>query len=207
MENIMFYFYNHELLFLVFLCCPPLFFWFGAFYFCQFSFLCQIVTHRLTPGSSPSPRLVIQPISPSIQPCSPSSVFSSTLLTPFSHFPLLLLSNCQAALGPAQHLRHRLLILLDHRKKHVCLWNVQASLDYDYMAAECVWVCAHMLVCISAGSYFFSCNESRWGESVSAPPPPPPPHISRNFSSPPPLPLALTVGWGCAFYWLCGLWW
>lgn len=53
------------------------------------------------------------------QPLLHSSV--SLSLHSLSHFPLLLLSNCQAALGPALHRRHRLLILLDHRKKHVCL--------------------------------------------------------------------------------------
>ena len=61
-------------------------------------------------------------------------------------------------------------------------------LDCDYMAAECagesvcvcvcvrarvcVSPCVRTLVCVSAGSYFFSCNESRWGESVSVPPAP-----------------------------------
>lgn len=46
-----------------------------------------------------------------------------------------------------------------------------------HSASVCVFVCVsffvHILVCISAGSYFFSCNESRWGESVSIPPAPP----------------------------------
>lgn len=37
-------------------------------------------------------------------------------------------------------------------------------------ASECV--CTFTRV-YSAGSYFFSCNESRWGESVSIPPAPP----------------------------------
>lgn len=67
----------------------------------------------------------------------------------------LLLPNCQAAPGPAQHLRHWLLILLDHRKKHVCLWNVRAS--PDYASAERVFAsfpCLHS-------------RESRWEGSAS----------------------------------------
>ena len=78
--------------------------------------------HRLAWGSSHGPNLVIQHIPPSIKPCTPTLVPSPSFsLRSLSHFPFLLLSNCQAAPGPARHLRHRLLILLDHRKKHVCL--------------------------------------------------------------------------------------
>lgn len=155
--------------FLIWLCAPLL--WFGASSFCQFSL------PNLHPCIA-SPRVVhMVPI----KYFNPSLLRSSLALLPhfvpfsphsLSHFPLLLLSNCQAALGPAQHLRHRLLILLDHRKKHVCLWNVQASLDYDYIATECVWVCAHIpYLCVFPREVIFSsCNESRWGESVSIPP-------------------------------------
>lgn len=83
-----------------------------------------------------------------------------------SHFPFLLLSNCQAAPGPARHLRHRLLILLDHRKKHVCLWNVQAFLDCDYMAAECVWVCVYVYSCVFPREVIFSPVMNPDGENL-----------------------------------------
>lgn len=106
--------------------------------------------NRLALGSSHGPNLVIQHIPPSIKPCTPPSFCLSFPLHSLSHFPFLLLSNCQAAPGPARHLRHRLLILLDHRKKHVCLWNVRAFLDCDYIAAECVCVC----VCVTLRIYW-----------------------------------------------------
>lgn len=105
--------------------------------------------HCLASGSSHGPNLVIQHIPPSIKPCTPP-LFCLPLHS-LSHFPFLLLSNCQAAPGPARHLRHRLLILLDHRKKHVCLWNVRALVDCDYIAAECVYV----IVCVCV--FVFPC--------------------------------------------------
>lgn len=179
-------------------------FQFGAFSLAG-SLADPLPMHRLASGNSHGPNLVIQHIPPSINPCTPPSFCLP--LHSLSHFPFLLLSNCQAALGPARHLRHRLLILLDHRKKHVCLWNVQAFLDCDYMAAE--WVCTFFFfVCVSPHMYsrvfprevIFSPVMNPDGENLFLYP-------LLLLSSTRSLFLILITEWGFAFYWLCGLWW
>lgn len=52
-------------------------------------------------------------------------------------FSTLQLCNCEAAFRPWRHLTCCVLILLDHRKKHVVLSNVQAFLDCDYTVLKC----------------------------------------------------------------------
>lgn len=96
--------------------CDPHHFQFGAFSLAIFP-ANPSARHRLASGGSHGPN---NSAHPSLYQALHSSFTLSLSSLPFS-FPFLLLSNCQAALGPARHLRHRLLILLDHRKKHVCL--------------------------------------------------------------------------------------
>lgn len=126
-------------------------------------------THPVASGSSHGPNLVIQHIPPWIEPRPPPSF--CLFLHSLSHFPFLLLSNCQAAPGPTRHLRHRLLILLDHRK------NMFVFEMFEPFLIVIIWlrsVCMCVCVCVFQREViFFFCNESRWRESVSIHPAPP----------------------------------
>lgn len=83
----------------------------------------RYITFRRSHGLN----LVIQHIPASIEPqASPPPPPPTPLLISLLYCSLI----ARQLQGQPSIWRHWLLILLDHRKKHVCLWNVRAFLDY-----------------------------------------------------------------------------
>lgn len=144
----------------------------------------RYITFRRSHGLN----LVIQHIPASIEPRAPHSRPPAPLLISLLYCSLI----ARQLQGQPSIWRHWLLILLDHRKKHVCLWNVRAFLDY--VSADRVFfrVLSMHILTGRAFFFFFSCL------SVMNP-------DGKNLflylcCSAPHLPLVLIGGWGCAFY-------